>query len=292
MKVSERQSIRIAASSYLNTAPLIWSFIHGSKRKDVELLTDTSPAHCCDMLHNGGCEAALVPVIEYQRVADLVVVPDVCVGAKNQVGSVVLVTKKDSLKEIDHIALDASSRTSAVLIQIIFREFIGTTPRVSTVAADIPSMLQSHSAALIIGDPAMHFAHVGFQVYDLAALWRSYTGFGFVFAMWMTTRANANKVLMTDFSAARDEGLANVDNIIAQYLARPPDSAHAALTRKTADELRTYLLDQICFHVDDELSSGLHLYYQLAARHGLIEYTREFSESDYRVTNKRNRVAS
>jgi hypothetical protein len=41
---------RIAASSYLNTAPLIWSFIHGSQRDAVELFTDTAPARCANAL--------------------------------------------------------------------------------------------------------------------------------------------------------------------------------------------------------------------------------------------------
>ncbi|MGH9897619.1 MAG: menaquinone biosynthetic enzyme MqnA/MqnD family protein, partial [Pyrinomonadaceae bacterium] len=264
--VSKNQAslLRIAASSYLNTAPLIWSFIHGSRQNSIDLLTDRSPGRCCDMLQNGDCDAALVPVIEYQRIPDLVVVPDVCVGARNHVGSVVLITEKDSLKEIDHIALDVSSRTSAVLIQIIFREFIGTTPRVSVVAPDLPGMLRTHSAALVIGDPAMHFERDGFEVYDLAALWRKYTGLGFVFAMWMANRVNAHKVLTTDFSAVRDEGLANVDAIIAEYLSKYLARTHAVVTNLSVDisveklraYLRAYLLDQICFHVDNELRAG------------------------------------
>ena len=55
---------RIAASSYLNSAPLIWSFERGAKRQSVELLTDTAPARCADMLARGAVDGALVPVIE------------------------------------------------------------------------------------------------------------------------------------------------------------------------------------------------------------------------------------
>src|ERR1044072_1329017 len=44
---------RVAASSYLNTAPLIRSFARGRRRGEVELVTDTAPARCADMLARG-----------------------------------------------------------------------------------------------------------------------------------------------------------------------------------------------------------------------------------------------
>jgi chorismate dehydratase len=106
------QKPRIAASSYLNTAPLIWSFIHGSQRGSVELFTDTAPARCAEMLARSEVDAALVPVIEYQRMDDISIVPDVCVGSKTAVRSVVLVTRKNNLKKVERVALDESSRTS------------------------------------------------------------------------------------------------------------------------------------------------------------------------------------
>ena len=68
---------RVAASSYLNTAPLIWSFLHGPRRGAVRLVTDAAPAYCADLLARQEVEAALVPVIEYQRMDGIRVVPDV-----------------------------------------------------------------------------------------------------------------------------------------------------------------------------------------------------------------------
>ena len=117
---------RIAASSYLNTAPLIWSFIQGSQREQVELFTDTAPARCAEMLLNGEVDVALVPIIEYQRIPDIAIVPDVCVGSRTAVRSVVLVTRKNNLKKVESVALDESSRTSVTLVKIIFREFLGS----------------------------------------------------------------------------------------------------------------------------------------------------------------------
>src|SRR6476661_1438396 len=91
---------RIAASSYLNTAPLIWSFLYGSKQHTVELFTHKAPARCAEMLRSGDVDAALVPVIEYQRIPGIAIVPGVCVGSRSTVRSVVIASKQNNLKKI------------------------------------------------------------------------------------------------------------------------------------------------------------------------------------------------
>ena len=63
-------------------------------------------------------------MIEYQRISDVSLVPNVCVGSKEEVLSVVLVSRKQELSDIETVALDESSRTSATLVKVIFREFI------------------------------------------------------------------------------------------------------------------------------------------------------------------------
>src|SRR2546423_1988385 len=208
---------RIAASSYLNTAPLIWSFLHGSQRDSVELFTDTAPARCAEMLERGEVDAALVPVIEYQRMPEVLLVPDVCVGSKSAVRSVVLVTRRNNLKKVERVALDESSRTSVALVKIIFREFLGFEPEWISAAPDLKSMLTVADAALIIGDPAMKIPRDQFRVFDLATLRHEFTGCGFVFAMWMVRKDGAEKVRAIDFAAVADEGMANLDGVIRDY---------------------------------------------------------------------------
>ena len=95
------------------------------------------------------------------------------------------VTRRARLEEVGSVALDTSSRTSAALVEVIFREFVGRAPRLAPSEPDLERMLAGHDAALVIGDPAMTFAREGLRVYDMAALWRRFTGLGFVFALWM-----------------------------------------------------------------------------------------------------------
>lgn len=261
----EKQKLRIAASSYLNTAPLIWSFIYGGRQRDVRLLTDTAPARCADMLARGEVEAALVPVIEYQQIPEIVVVPDVCVGSRARVRSVVLATRCGDLKDVRRAALDVSSRTSVALIKVIFREFLGFEPEWTSCAPDLGAMLDQNDAALIIGDPAMIFPRENLRVYDLASLWREHTGLGFVFAMWMAREEAAERVRAVNFAGARDEGLEHVNEIASDY------QATLGLSR---DELRTYLLENISFKLDQGMRAGLDLFYTLAHKHAIIAANR------------------
>src|SRR5260221_13322866 len=261
---------RIAASSYLNTAPLIWSFTHGSQRDAVQLFTDKAPARCAEMLGNGEVDAALVPVIEYQRIPDVVIVPDVCVGSRAAVRSVVIVSKQNNLKKIKRVALDNSSRTSVALVKIIFREFLGFEPEWQVVPPDLRTMLEHNDAALIIGDPAMKIPRDKFRVFDLATLWHEFTGLGFVLAMWMAGASQAERILAIDLKAVRDEGLTHLDEIAAGY------EEQAALSPA---EIKDYLTGNIAFQMDEKMMKGLELYFELARKHKLIESakTLEFS---------------
>lgn len=228
-------------------------------------MTDTAPARCADLLARGQVEAALVPVIEYQRLPETAVVPGVCVGARQEVHSVVLVTRGARLEEVGSVALDTSSRTSAALVEVIFREFVGRAPRLEQFAPDLGRMLGLYDAALVIGDPAMTFEREGLRVYDMAALWREFTGLGFVFAMWMAQAGAGARVGRIDFAGARDEGLARVEEIAAAY--------EGELGRPRAELVR-YLTENISFGLDEGMRAGLELFFRLAHKHGVTQTLR------------------
>jgi chorismate dehydratase len=249
---------RISASSYLNTAPLVWSFIYGQNHGRVEIILDNAPARSAELLSKKRVDAALVPVIAYQSIEDVFLVPNVCVGAHDRVRSVCLATKGEALKDVRTVALDASSRTSVALTKIIFREFLGFEPDWRVSAPDASKMLAESDCALIIGDPALRLADSDHRVFDLAGLWNQYTGLGFVFAMWMSRQ----KKSPIDFAAARDEGLAHVDDIVSNYL------SEIALAR---EEMRAYLTQNICYSVDEKMRQGMELYFKLAREHQLID---------------------
>lgn len=252
---------RLAASSYLNSAPLIWSFLNGSHRGTVDFV-EAVPSRCARLLSESAVEGALIPVIEYQRIAGGFLVPNVCVGSQKEVLSVVLVSKDKTLDTINSIALDESSRTSATLVKVIFREFLGREPEWTTSAPNIQEMLDNYDAALIIGDPGMGFRRRGLNVWDMAGLWKQHTGLGFVFAMWMVRDEALERARLVDFAGARDEGVAHIEEIVQSYQDKIP---------MPVGELRNYLTENIVFDVDEQMEKGLRLYFELASKHGLIE---------------------
>ena len=243
----------------------MWSFLYGANHGKVEIILDNAPARSAELLAQDRVDAALVPVIASQMIDGVRLIPDVCVGAKQRVRSVCLVTRGKNLEEVTSVSLDISSRTSVVLTKIIFREFLDFEPEWREAAPDIDAMLAASDAALIIGDPALALseppASAGggdFRTFDLAELWNQNTGLGFVFAMWMTKKDRVE----IDFAAARDEGLAHLDEIIANY--QPQIGL-------STEQLRTYLSENISFAVDEKMQAGMELYFELAEKCGLIE---------------------
>ncbi len=260
--------LRISASSYSNTAPLVWSFLYGRNHGKVEIILDNAPSRSAELLDRDRVDAALVPVIAYQQIEGVRLIPDVCVGARERVRSVCLVTKDKDLKDVNSVALDVSSLTSVVLTKIIFREFLGSEPKWIDAQPNVDTMLAEADCALLIGDPALAVSEppavaggLTLRTFDLAELWHNYTGLGFVFAMWMTRREN----ISIDFAAARDEGLEHLNEIIANY----DHQIHLG-----PDELKTYLSQNICYSIDESMQHGMSLYFELAAKYGLINENR------------------
>ena len=139
---------------------------------------------------------------------------------------------------------------------------MGFEPSYKEAKPNLSEMLSSADCALLIGDPALVINEETYRKFDLAEVWREFTGCGFVFAMWMARGEKSDIARKINFAAARDEGLAHLDEIIANY------ADEIALS---ANELRQYLTENISFSIDENMHQGLQLFYQLAHKNKLIE---------------------
>ena len=261
----------IAASSYLNAAPLAYSFIKGSQKDRCRILSDAAPWRCAEMLQQGVADAALIPVIEYQRIGGLAVEPGACVSSRKSVQSVILASRVP-IENIGRVAIDTSSRTSVTLIRIILDRFYELSPSYSWYPPRIEEMLESEDAALIIGDPAMLIDRSSLFVYDLAEEWRKFTGLPFVFAFWAIRQEsplwNGSKSSLgqINFAEAKAEGLAHINEIAGDY---------SALLNLPKAELVSYLTDSINYTMDEECIEGLRKFFELACDNHLIEGIKE-----------------
>jgi chorismate dehydratase len=260
------RKLRIAAISFLNTAPLMWDFEHTGLGREFEIIS-TVPSECAEMLRTGAADIGIVPVVAYTYIADLRIIPNIAIAAKGSVRSILLVSKVP-LEEIHTVAADTSSRTTVALARVLFRKWMGGPRQMTAMPPDLPSMLKACDAALIIGDPALTVDRARYVCYDLAEEWKRLTGLPFVFAVW-AVRASALSETVLDltkiFQQSRDHGLANVDTIAREWAPRVDIGEQS---------VRTYLTENIDYSLDDENLAGLELFFRYAVECGVLAAVR------------------
>lgn len=262
--------MRIAASTYLNSAPLVYSFAQGSLRDRYTFVGDAAPSRCAAMLAAGQAEIGLIPVIEYQRIPDLKLIPNVAVASKGKVRSVLLAAR-GPLEEVQTVTLDTASRSSQALVKILLAKRYGVHPRfverTPDAALRCENMLEASDAALVIGDPALRLAATADQldvrIYDLAEEWRALTGWPFVFAVWAarTEAVTDAATLVRDFQAAKQEGLGRLEELAASY---------AAELQFPYNDLLSYLRENVNYDLDEENRAGMRQYFEFAYDAGLL----------------------
>jgi len=284
-RAQDLNKLRISIVQYLNTAPLVWGFTNGPLRGKYDL-SFTVPSQCAEDLRAGRADIAIIPAIEYQRIPRLAILPDMAIASKNQVRSLLIVAKKP-LGQVKTFALDSSSRSTQVLTRILCAEKWRIAPQFSEALPDLPEMLQHADAALLIGDPALRVslgmekessqgssgqkvcqaATLGITssellyVYDVVGEWRVLTGLPAVLAVWAVQGDLATAELTGDFLASRDFGLSHLGEIsheASQDLELPQPA------------LESYLRNSIDYSLDAENRRGLELYFDCAAKLGLI----------------------
>ncbi len=268
------QRLRISVVEYLNTVPLVWGFTHGPLQEKYDLRFAV-PSECAAQLQRGEVDLGIIPVIEYQRIPqDLVVLPEMAVAAKNEVRSILILARKP-VQHARRFALDASSRSSQALARILCAEHWKITPDFVQMNPDPAAMLSEADAALLIGDPALrvavNLAAPGYipavpgvenlHVYDVAREWRAMTGLPCVLAMWVGRREVVTPQVVADFLASKGYGLQRIPEISAEWSAR---------LKLPIPEIEHYLRVNVDFGFDEANRRGLELYFAKAAALGLI----------------------
>ena len=278
--------LRISIVQYLNTAPLVWGFTNGQLRGKYEL-SFTVPSKCAEALRSGAADVAIIPTIEYQRIPDLVILPDLAIASKERVRSLLMVSKTP-IRQARSIALDSGSRSTQALVRILCADSWKIAPDFFEAAPVLPEMLRRADAALLIGDPALRVSvamdknsqravsgaticdgvveglpGVGtLYVYDVVEEWRQVSRLPAVLAVWAARRGVITPEVVQDFLASRDYGMARIAEI---------SQAASGELNLPADALESYLRRNIDFSFGDENQRGLEYYYARAAALRLID---------------------
>jgi len=249
--------LRIGAVEYLNAKPLICDL--NELLPEAELVLKV-PSQLADDLASGEIDVGLIPVIEYFRGQGYWIVPNIAIASHGPVLSVTLFSRKP-LAEITSVALDAGSRTSAVLTQLILRKRYGLRPHWQPLPLDKAAEWVQADAVLLIGDRAMRHALPGFPYsYDLGREWQEWTGLPLVYAVWAVRDGVPSTPLVPMLWEAKRRGLRRLAQIAWEESRRL--GLDAAFCRRYLDTLIRYDLGEL------ELQ-GLRRFYQLACELGL-----------------------
>jgi chorismate dehydratase len=273
-------SLRVAAISFLNPAPLLYNFEHEPSATTLRAhykLNYTLPSACATQLHEGTADLGLIPIASLTP--ELAIVPGCAIASLHEVRSILLLVKNPqqlevnaALEAVRTVAADAASRSSAAYAHILFEHFHATKPTFIEQAADPIAMLATSDAALIIGDPALlareHRTSIEAAIgtpllwLDLATLWRELTGLPWVAAVWAVRPAAlisgdlTAQQLIIDLQASRDAGLAHIEELVTEWTPR---------IAIPADTIRTYLTRNIHYTLDDDCLRSIELFRNLAA---------------------------
>jgi chorismate dehydratase len=250
--------VRIGAVTYLNAKPLIYDL--GRIAPDADLILDL-PSRLADRLAAGDLDVALIPVIEYLRAGNYALVPDIAIATRGPALSVTLFSKLP-WKEIRSVALDEGSRTSAALVQMIFRKRYDVNPRIEQLPINADPEAMTTDAVLLIGDRAMHACLAGHSyAYDLGEEWTEWTGLPFVFAVWAVRPGVPLDRVTQALHDAKRLGLANIGAIAEQEAQR---------LGLGAGFCRRYLTNVIRYDLGARELAGLNRFGDWAGEMGLV----------------------
>ena len=265
--------LRVAAIDFLNPAPLMWDFHHPPLATTLATrytLHLTAPAQCAADLLADRADLGLIPIAALTP--ELRVVPGCTVASLHQVRSIQLIVKSPfTLSQVRTVAADTASRSSVAYAQVLFRHFLSTDPTFVPAPANPEAMLAQCDAALLIGDPALlaleRRAAIEAVVgpctwYDIAEQWHTRTQLPWVAAVWAVRPAavlgsNARTQLIADLQHSRDQGLAHIEDLVAEWTLRiaiPPDT------------IRHYLRHNIHYILDDACIRSIGTFRRLAAQ--------------------------
>jgi len=259
----QAKSLRIGAVNYLNTKPLVYGLSELLPAAEIRF---DLPSRLADGLAAGELDVALVPSIALADHPEWTIVSDACIGCRGPVLSVKLMFRVPPA-EVRTLALDEGSRTSAVLAQILLHELYGIRPALTCLPIGAPAdgnLLNGvcADAVLVIGDRAIkNDASPFVEVWDLGDRWCRWAELPFVFAMWVARAGVETPELATALSGARDEGCRQLEKITLEQ---------AAAMQLPKELISEYLHQNLYFYLDTKQREGLDLFYQKAARMGLI----------------------
>ena len=268
---SETGKLKFGCHYFLNSKPLISPFFRGDLKRSFEIVLDT-PARISEMLYKGKLDIAFIPSIDYLRNENLSLVPNISISAYGEVKSVILLSKKE-IGKIKTVAIDKKSKTSVVLLKILFKKFYKHSVKY------LDDKMDNHKKAdaeLMIGDEALSYTYPShsksamktrnFNVIDLGSEWKRFTKLPFVFAVVAARKEIDMDFVKENMLKAMHIGLRDIADIAMK---------EAELAGLDFDCCYNYLSKRIRYNLGKKELEGLSRFQDLAFEIGEVKKKRE-----------------
>jgi chorismate dehydratase len=247
----------VGLHDFLNSRPLLHPIRHGLVETPFTLVIDT-PANLAARFAAGELDIALIPSIEYARIDDAVIIPDLCIASLGRVETVILFSDL-AMEDIESVFCDPKSRSSVAMLQILFKELYGKQPAIIPGHDDLDHMLRDADSALIIGDTAFKVDRQKYLTHDLGELWYQYAGRPFVHAVMVAHKGAAWEGAIHALGEAKRIGMEHRE-LVAK------ESATEWLSVEGAYD---YLTKRIIYDLNPEQIDGLSHFLTKAKQLGL-----------------------
>ncbi len=244
--------IRISVVSYLNSTPFVKG-LEGNTNNDLFEISQDIPSVCATKLLNDEIDIGLIPVAMIPQLKESYILTDYCIAADGKVASVLIIAN-EPLESLTTIILDSESRTSVLLAKILLKDYWKLIPEFKSEIGFDFSSLPPHTGAVIIGNRALQYKSNYKYCYDLAEVWKIYTGKPFVFACWVANKKIDKKIELI-LNNLFEEGLSQREVISEELKAQYPQV-----------NISDYLYKNIQYKLTDDCRNGLKLFMELIKR--------------------------
>ncbi len=235
--------------SYLNTKPLLYGIQNSPIINEISLIEDY-PSRIADKLLTNEIDIGLVPVALIPEMKEYHICTNYCIACDGPVASVCLFSEVP-VSEIKTVMLDYQSRTSVLLAEILFEKYWKLNPVFVQAGADFLNQIGGATAAVVIGDRALHLRSGSAYVYDLGEAWKNMTGLPFVFAAWISNKA-LDSSWIGRFNQANASGVQNIPMVLEQ------------ITDHFFD-FKKYYTHHLNYVLDENKMKGLNLFLKMLA---------------------------
>ncbi|MDD2367314.1 MAG: menaquinone biosynthesis protein [Desulfuromonadaceae bacterium] len=260
--------LRVGEIEYANCTPLFTLLRNKFICSDYEFIKGV-PAELNRKLLDGEVDVCPSSSIEYAKYPDkYTILPHLSISSVGSVASVLLFSRVP-LEMLDgcSIGLSSESATSVNLLKIIIAMKYGCSCSYKVVKqATTPAECDS-AALLLIGDAALKSSlkEPGLLVYDLGQLWYDWTGYPFVFALWLCR----NEVVSSKDLKTLLKDLIEAKKLVPERLEDIVDNA-GELAWMGRERLLSYWRDNISYQLNKDAEAGLMFYYAKCFECGLI----------------------